>query len=122
MASLYRRFRTFVHGLMRSLGLQWVFTPSVPSSPPPPVGTGVGDAEVGPGHGDGDEEEEEDGVVEIGVDGSLVEFYPTFEAEMREAIRDVLGPAQERRVRIGLAKDGSGVGAALMALAASMQS
>jgi hexokinase len=60
-------------------------------------------------------------IIDIGADGSLIEFYPGFEAEMRSAMRDVpeIGEAGERRIRIGLAKDGSGVGAALMAQAAS---
>ncbi|KAF7168775.1 hypothetical protein CNMCM5623_001668 [Aspergillus felis] len=59
-------------------------------------------------------------IIDIGADGSLIEFYPGFEAEMRGAVRDVpeIGEAGERRIRIGLAKDGSGVGAALMAQAA----
>ena len=59
-------------------------------------------------------------IVDIGVDGSLVEFYPNFEDLMREALRavDGIGAAGERRIRIGIAKDGSGVGAALIALVA----
>ncbi|KAH6667541.1 hypothetical protein B0J14DRAFT_181203 [Halenospora varia] len=63
----------------------------------------------------------EDEVVDIGVDGSLVEFYPDFEAYMREALRamDGIGATGERRIRIGIAKDGSGVGAALIALVAA---
>ena len=63
----------------------------------------------------------EDDVVDIGVDGSLVEFYPGFEDEIRGALREVpeIGAAGERRVRIGIAKDGSGVGAALIALIAA---
>lgn len=62
----------------------------------------------------------EDRIVDIGVDGSLVEFYPNFEEYIREALRDVpaIGPSGERRIRIGIAKDGSGVGAALIALVA----
>ena len=61
-----------------------------------------------------------DDVIDIGVDGSLVEFYPNFEDHVRAALRDVdgVGPAGERRIRIGIAKDGSGVGAALIALVA----
>ncbi|KAH7024362.1 uncharacterized protein B0I36DRAFT_294963 [Microdochium trichocladiopsis] len=60
-------------------------------------------------------------IIDIGVDGSLIEFYPGFEDEMRVALRQVteIGLAGEQRVRIGMAKDGSGVGAALMALAAT---
>jgi hexokinase len=59
----------------------------------------------------------EQDVIDIGVDGSLIELYPGFEAYMRSALRDIpqIGPAGERKVRMGLAKDGSGVGAALMA-------
>lgn len=63
----------------------------------------------------------EDDVVDIGVDGSLVEFYPGFEDEIRGALRDVpeIGEKGEKRIRIGIAKDGSGVGAALIALVAA---
>jgi hexokinase len=64
----------------------------------------------------------EQDVIDIGVDGSLIELYPGFETHMRSALRDIpqVGPAGERRVRMGLAKDGSGVGAALMANAARL--
>lgn len=62
-----------------------------------------------------------DDVVDIGVDGSLVEFYPNFEGYVRDALREVteVGPAGEKKIRIGISKDGSGVGAALIALVAS---
>ncbi|KAI6864656.1 putative glucokinase [Hortaea werneckii] len=62
----------------------------------------------------------EEDIIDIGVDGSLVEFYPNFEEYIREALREVpgIGPQGERRIRIGIAKDGSGVGAALIALVA----
>lgn len=68
--------------------------------------------------GRGDVAEED--VIDVGVDGSLVEFYPSFEDHIRQALREVeeIGEAGERRVRIGIAKDGSGVGAALIALVA----
>lgn len=61
-----------------------------------------------------------DGLVDIGVDGSLVEFYPNFEEYMRELLCEIpqIGPEGEKRIRIGIAKDGSGVGAALIALIA----
>lgn len=63
----------------------------------------------------------EEDFVDIGVDGSLVEFYPGFEEYMREAIRaiEAIGVIGERRIRIGISKDGSGVGAALIALVAA---
>ncbi|CAG8983440.1 hypothetical protein HYALB_00000608 [Hymenoscyphus albidus] len=64
---------------------------------------------------------DEEEIVDIGVDGSLVEFYPGFEDLVRETFRaiDGIGAAGERRIRIGIAKDGSGVGAALIALVAA---
>jgi hexokinase len=64
---------------------------------------------------------EDEDMVDIGVDGSLVEFYPGFEDLIREALREIpeIGPQGEKRIRIGIAKDGSGVGAALIALIAT---
>ncbi|KAI1765761.1 hypothetical protein GGR53DRAFT_488949 [Hypoxylon sp. FL1150] len=62
--------------------------------------------------------------IDIGVDGSLVEHYPFFRDMIYEALAavDGIGPEGAKRVRIGIAKDGSGVGAALIALvAASME-
>jgi hexokinase len=63
----------------------------------------------------------EEEIVDIGVDGSLVEFYPGYEDYMRAAMRAVpeIGAVGERKIRIGIAKDGSGVGAALIALVAA---
>lgn len=58
--------------------------------------------------------------VDIGVDGSLVEHYPYFRDMIYEALRVIDGIGEEgaKRIRIGIAKDGSGVGAALIALVA----
>ncbi|GAA93445.1 hypothetical protein E5Q_00086 [Mixia osmundae IAM 14324] len=61
------------------------------------------------------------GKIHIGVDGSLAEFYPRFEERMRRALVELLGDDVEQRIVIGLAKDGSGVGAALTALVAKKQ-
>lgn len=62
----------------------------------------------------------ENDIVDIGIDGSLIEFYPGFEAYIREALREIseVGISDEKKIRIGIAKDGSDVGAALSALAA----
>ncbi|KAJ8086161.1 hypothetical protein PM082_004983 [Marasmius tenuissimus] len=57
----------------------------------------------------------------VGVDGSLIQFYPNFEKTMRESLRYLVGEDVEKRVDVGLAKDGSGVGAALCALQAVKQ-
>ncbi|KIK08425.1 hypothetical protein K443DRAFT_672443 [Laccaria amethystina LaAM-08-1] len=59
--------------------------------------------------------------INVGVDGSLIEKYPEFEKILRESLRVVVGENVEKRVDIGLAKDGSGVGAALCALQALKQ-
>lgn len=55
--------------------------------------------------------------VDVGVDGSVVEFYPGFRTMMRDAIADTqIGAKGERRLHINISKDGSSVGAALCAL------
>ncbi|KAH7055700.1 putative glucokinase GlkA [Macrophomina phaseolina] len=66
---------------------------------------------------------EETKYLDIGVEGSLVEHYPGFEENIRSALREVpeIGVSGEKRIRIGLAKDGSGVGAALIAMVADRQ-
>lgn len=55
--------------------------------------------------------------IEVGVDGSLFEHYPTFEEDIRAAIRDVpqIGLQGESRVKMRLIQDGSSVGGALVA-------
>jgi len=55
-------------------------------------------------------EDEEDKGVDVGLDGSVAEFLPSFQERMREALRVIIGEKGEKRVRMGLAKDGSGVG------------
>ncbi|PHH86444.1 hypothetical protein CDD83_10245 [Cordyceps sp. RAO-2017] len=59
-------------------------------------------------------------VLDIGVDGSLVEHYPFFRDMIYEALLAIngIGPEGVKKIRIGIAKDGSGVGAALIALVA----
>ncbi|CAE6408389.1 unnamed protein product [Rhizoctonia solani] len=51
----------------------------------------------------------------------LFEFYPNFEQRLRLSLELLVGPEIEKEVKIGRAKDGSGVGAALCALQASKQ-
>ncbi|WVQ78326.1 hypothetical protein IAT38_000411 [Cryptococcus sp. DSM 104549] len=64
------------------------------------------------------EGDEEDKGVDVGIDGSVAEFLPRFEDRVRAALKVLLGPEGSARVKMGLAKDGSGVGAALTALQA----
>ncbi|KIJ56588.1 hypothetical protein M422DRAFT_22742 [Sphaerobolus stellatus SS14] len=73
----------------------------------------TGYAKIGGGFSEGNDP------IRIGVDGSLIQHYPGFEIHIRESLRQIVGPEVEKRVEIGLAKDGSGVGAALCALQAS---
>lgn len=59
--------------------------------------------------------------VDVGADGSLIEFYPTMRTHLRDAIAATqLGPKGERRLHIKIAKDGSSVGAALCALSSKL--
>lgn len=64
-----------------------------------------------------------DDLVDIGVDGSLIEFYPYYEGHLRDTLKDIpeIGPVYEKKVRIGISKEGSGVGAALIALVAAKE-
>jgi hexokinase len=63
---------------------------------------------------------EDYGTIDVGLNGSLVEHYPGYEEIMRTTLRNVeqIGPQREALIRFGLAKDGSSVGAALVAQAA----
>lgn len=55
-------------------------------------------------------------VVDIGMDGAVIEFYPHYEEMVREALRSIhfIGD-NEKRITIGISRDGSGIGAALCA-------
>jgi len=64
---------------------------------------------------------ESKGAISVGIDGSLFEFYPNFEQRLRRSLRILVGQEAEEQVKIGRAKDGSGVGAALCALQATKQ-
>ncbi|KAI8092660.1 hexokinase-domain-containing protein [Halteromyces radiatus] len=58
---------------------------------------------------------------DFGIDGSLYEFYPSFESRMYTALAELMPDyADDIRniIRLGLARDGSGVGAALTACVA----
>ncbi|CEI87518.1 hypothetical protein RMCBS344292_01929 [Rhizopus microsporus] len=57
----------------------------------------------------------------IAIDGSLFEFYPNFEKNMGDALAEVLGEQGRSKVRFELARDGSGLGAAIIAMIASKQ-
>ncbi|KAI8049792.1 hexokinase-domain-containing protein [Gilbertella persicaria] len=58
---------------------------------------------------------------DIGIDGSLYEFYPSFEERMYQALEEMMPdlPDLRKQIRLGLARDGSGVGAALTACVAA---
>jgi len=62
-------------------------------------------------------------IVEIGVDGGVIEFYSGFESYMRETFRNIPGIEEaEKKIKLGIAKDGSSVGAAIIALLVAQQS
>ncbi|CAJ2508926.1 Uu.00g139520.m01.CDS01 [Anthostomella pinea] len=105
-AFAFSRFRSRVNVLLRRL-LKIFGFPNAASSFFPDTSSVPRSKEETPTTIEGD-------TIDIGVDGSLIEFHPSFEQDIREALADVFGSG-ERRVRIGLAKNGSSVGAALMA-------
>jgi hexokinase len=84
------------------------------------TGTATTEQKSGINPSRGEVEIADEDMIDVGVDGSLVEFYPNFEEHIREALREIpdIGEQGEKRIRIGIAKDGSGVGAALIALVA----
>ncbi|KAH3961339.1 phosphotransferase [Parastagonospora nodorum] len=84
------------------------------------AGTATTEQKSGIAPARGEVEVADEDVIDVGVDGSLVEFYPNFEEHIRDALRGIpeIGEQGEKRIRIGIAKDGSGVGAALIALVA----
>ncbi|KAI8635318.1 hypothetical protein F5Y19DRAFT_7318 [Xylariaceae sp. FL1651] len=60
---------------------------------------------------------------DVAVDGSVVEYYPGFLSHMRTALKAQreIGEEGEAKITISLAKDGSSVGAAIIALVAAEQ-
>lgn len=60
---------------------------------------------------------------EIGCDGSVVEFYPGFQDKIYEGL-DMIKPLEglKKKIFLRIAKDGSGVGAALCASVADKSS
>ena len=58
----------------------------------------------------------------IGIDGSLFEHYPCFEDNMMQALKDMFGPYISYKVKFSLARDGSGLGAAIVAMLAHKNS
>jgi hexokinase len=58
--------------------------------------------------------------MDVGVDGSLIEFFPNYQDYIQEAMSEIFEARGDRvTVNLGLARDGSGVGAALTALVSS---
>lgn len=55
----------------------------------------------------------------VAMDGGLYEHYPLFRVELKAAVAELLGSDVAKNVLIDLSKDGSGIGAALLAAAHS---
>ncbi|KAH7330829.1 hypothetical protein KP509_20G004100 [Ceratopteris richardii] len=58
----------------------------------------------------------------VAMDGGLYEHYPLFQAELKATVAELLGSEFAKNVLIELSKDGSGIGAALLAAAHSRYS
>jgi hexokinase len=54
----------------------------------------------------------------VAIDGALFEKYPGFKDRIRQTLRELLG-ARATKIKLSLAKDGSGIGAAIIAAVAS---
>jgi len=57
----------------------------------------------------------------IAIDGSLFEHYPNFDTNMGIALAEVLGEDARSKVSFELTKDGSGLGAAIIAMISSRE-
>ncbi|MEW6170266.1 MAG: methyltransferase domain-containing protein, partial [Candidatus Omnitrophota bacterium] len=57
----------------------------------------------------------------VAIDGSIYEKYPRFARRMRQTFAEIFGPDKAKRIKMVLTKDGSGVGAAIIAAMASSQ-
>jgi hexokinase len=54
----------------------------------------------------------------IAIDGSVFEFYPNFADNMMAGLKELFGDQVENKVKFSLARDGSGLGAAVIAMMA----
>ncbi|ORY00624.1 hypothetical protein K493DRAFT_312757 [Basidiobolus meristosporus CBS 931.73] len=57
--------------------------------------------------------------VTVGIDGTVYQFLPGFKESLIKVLEQLLGKERVEKVQLVLAKDGSGVGAALTAMMAS---
>jgi len=55
----------------------------------------------------------------IAIDGSVYEFYPNFAENMMAGLKELFGNDIDKRAKFSLARDGSGLGAAVIAMMAS---
>jgi len=55
----------------------------------------------------------------VAVEGGVYETYPQYRRYLQDAVKELLGPELSQNVVIELSKDGSGIGAALLAAANS---
>ena len=56
----------------------------------------------------------------VAADGSVIRGYPGYQAEVQSGLRDILGPRADR-IRLIYLRDGSGLGAAVVAVVAADQ-
>ncbi|KAL7323274.1 hypothetical protein PS15p_211200 [Mucor circinelloides] len=54
----------------------------------------------------------------VAIDGSVYEFFPHFEKHMVEALEELFGDQVTKHIKFSLARDGSGFGAAMIAMMA----
>ncbi|KAI8647640.1 hexokinase-domain-containing protein [Parasitella parasitica] len=54
----------------------------------------------------------------VAIDGSVYEFFPDFEKHMMDALAELFGDQATKHIKFSLARDGSGFGAAMIAMMA----
>lgn len=59
-----------------------------------------------------------DSSVTVGVDGSVYEFFPYFPLWMEETVSSLVGRVRTHNIQFAIARDGSGIGAALISMIA----
>lgn len=60
-----------------------------------------------------------EGEVTVGIDGSLFANHPSFTSIMKSTLVELMGETRANKIHLALARDGSGIGAALTAMIAS---
>jgi len=59
--------------------------------------------------------------ITVGVDGSVYKFFPYFQLWMDETVSTLVGSTRAHNIQFAIARDGSGIGAALISMISQMK-